>query len=86
MSLLSADAVLQLKGAAGAVPAGAVLELDSPMSRASVGSDAARFLVGCTSRMGLLASDVACSIKSLTTLTQQGLGVSFWKMTPPPLC
>ena len=32
--------------------AGAVLELASPVSSASVGSDGARFLVGCASRIG----------------------------------
>ena len=49
-------------GAAGAIPVDAVLELASPVSSASVGSEAARFLVGCASRMGpLVVSGAACS-------------------------
>ena len=57
----AADAVLELEGTAGAVP---VLELESPMSSAFVGSEAARFLVGCASRMGPMVSGAACSDKN----------------------
>ena len=74
-------AVLELDGVAGAIPAGrnvpaaipagrnvpasAVLELASPVSSASVGSEGARFLVGCASRIGSPVSGSTCSDKVL---------------------
>ena len=56
MSMLSAKSSVGISAARLRSGAGAVLELESPVSRASVGSEGTRFLVGCTSRIGPLVS------------------------------
>ena len=77
----TACAVLELDGVAGVIPAGAVLELASPVSSASVGSDGARFLVGCASRIGSPVSGFTCA----DNIFGEGdvISASVWSLSPP---